>query len=112
MSADFHFKVTTNAQRRILYLISLEEKSELKLRITVDSGGCSGLLYRYELTSSTNQDDQIFEIETVSLIVDSVSQPFLNNSTLDYIENLGNSYFQIINPNATLKCGCGNSFSV
>jgi iron-sulfur cluster insertion protein len=112
MSAAFHFKVTTNAQRRILHLISSEEKPELKLRITVDSGGCSGLLYRYELTSSINQDDQVFEIETVSLIIDRISQPFLSNSTLDYVETLGNSYFQIINPNATLKCGCGNSFAV
>jgi iron-sulfur cluster insertion protein len=112
MSANFYFKVTPNAQRRILQLISLEEKSNLKLRITVDSGGCSGLFYKYELTDSPSADDIIHNTETVDVLIDCISQPFLHNSTLDYVQNLGNSYFQISNPNATLKCGCGNSFAV
>ncbi len=112
MSVDFYFRVTTNAQKRILHLISLEPRYGVKLRITVDSGGCSGLFYRYELTDIINPDDEILNIETVSLIIDKISQPFLHNSTLDYVETLGNSFFQIINPNATVKCGCGSSFAV
>ncbi len=112
MSSDFCLNITKSAQDRIRHLISLEVDPELKLRISVDSGGCSGLFYRYELTSIVNQDDIVYTASETNLIIDEISQTFLQNSTLDYVENLGGSFFKIINPNAKLKCGCGSSFAV
>jgi iron-sulfur cluster insertion protein len=112
MSLDFCLKVTKSAQDRIRHLVALENSPELKLRISVDSGGCSGLSYRYELTSILAQEDTLYEASGTELIIDEISKTFLQNSTLDYVENLGGSFFQIINPNAKLKCGCGSSFAV
>jgi iron-sulfur cluster insertion protein len=111
-SVDFNFKVTEDARKRIAYLISQEKSPNLKLRILVDSGGCSGLRYIYQLTDKVNQDDLVFESDDVQIVIDQISKTFLSGSTLDYVQNLGASFFQITNPNASIKCGCGSSFAV
>jgi len=82
-----------------------------KLRIRVDSGGCSGFQYTFDLESSTEEGDRIFEKEDVQIVVDEVSMQFLKGATVDYTVELIKASFEITsNPNAESSCGCGNSF--
>lgn len=110
---DFCFFVSESAKNRLLNIIKTKGNANLKLRVTVDSGGCSGFQYNCDLDEKVSKEDFILELGNgVSIVIDSISQQFLNNSTLDYITNIGASYFKIDNPKVTNKCGCGNSFSV
>lgn len=102
--------VTDNAVQRILYLTSRGKSN--KLRISVDGGGCSGFQYKYEFVDSINEDDLVITRDNVFVIIDEISKPYLEGSVIDYVEKLGSAYFEIKNPNATAKCGCGNSFTV
>jgi iron-sulfur cluster insertion protein len=107
-----NFTVTANAAKRIAELIKQKDTKMLALRIAVDGGGCSGFMYQYKLTDSIDNDDYIAEKNGVKVAIDPISQDFLDGCSVDFIEELGNSFFQINNPKATAKCGCGNSFSV
>jgi iron-sulfur cluster insertion protein len=104
-------KVTKSAAKRIAELISTNNKKMVALRVSVDGGGCSGFMYQYKLIDSTNEDDFILNSDGIKIAIDPLSQQFLQGCTVEFIEELGNSYFQISNPNASAKCGCGNSFS-
>ena len=106
--------VTDNALNRIVELIKSENKPDLVLRVSVDGGGCSGFMYKYEFipASDISVEDYVIEKHGIQLVIDPISQSFLTNCALDFVEQLGSSYFEIKNPNATGKCGCGNSFSV
>lgn len=101
--------VTESAFNRIKQLVCQSNKF---LRVSVDGGGCSGLLYKYELSDKLADDDLIIESKGIKVAIDSISQPYLLNCTVDYIEELGNSYFEVKNPKAKDLCGCGNSFSI
>ena len=81
------------------------------LRVAVDGGGCSGFQYEIDL-DTINDDDLVLEGQGESVIVDSISLPFLYNATIDFSEELIGSRFVINNPNATSSCGCGTSFSI
>ena len=81
------------------------------LRIAVDGGGCSGFQYEIDLDTK-NDDDLVLEGQGESVIVDSISLPFLYNATIDFSEELIGARFVINNPNATSSCGCGTSFSI
>ena len=81
------------------------------LRVAVDGGGCSGFQYEIDLDTK-NDDDLVLEGQGESVIVDSISLPFLYNATIDFSEELIGSRFVINNPNATSSCGCGTSFSI
>jgi iron-sulfur cluster assembly accessory protein len=109
--AGFQLEVSASALKRIKYLKTRQADANY-LRISVESGGCSGLQYKYEFVSLSQSDDACIKKEDVVLLIDSISQKFLHLSALDYIEELGNAYFEIRNPKATAKCGCGNSFTV
>lgn len=104
--------LTTAAATRVAELIKKNDKGEIGLRVSVDGGGCSGLMYHYELSQQSKEDDLIIEKDGVKLLVDPISQPFLDGCQVDFIQELGASFFQVNNPNATAKCGCGNSFSI
>lgn len=106
------FDVTDSACRRIAELINLNDENKVALRVSVDGGGCSGFMYHYELTSVINKDDSVIEKNGIKVVVDQLSQQFLEGCSVDFVEELGASFFQVVNPNATAKCGCGNSFSV
>lgn len=108
-------EITDNACNKIQQLINVEtNRNNPALRIGVDGGGCSGFQYKYEIIASTDitSNDLIFSKNNISVVIDSLSMQFLSDATLDFIEELGNSYFAITNPNATAKCGCGNSFGI
>ena len=106
------FSITQNAGKRISALIQKDKEQKVALRISVDGGGCSGFKYNYELVDEINSDDLIFTENQIKVIIDPISSDFLEGCTIDFIEELGANYFQIINPNATAKCGCGSSFSI
>lgn len=104
--------ITDNAAARINQLKILEQNPNMLLRISVDGGGCSGFRYDYEFVTKTNSDDYIAEKNGVQIVIDPVSQLYMDGATIDFIEQLGSAYFEIRNPKATAKCGCGNSFSM
>lgn len=104
--------ITDNAFKRANHLAKLEKSPNAVLRISVDGGGCSGFLYKYEMVFDIADDDNIFTKHNATIVIDPMSLEYMKESNIDFIEELGSSYFSIKNPQATLKCGCGNSFSV
>ena len=82
------------------------------LRVAVDGGGCSGFQYRFEFATAPNDDDLIIERDGAKILIDEISQEFLKDSEIDYVNELIGSAFKIHNPNATASCGCGTSFSI
>ena len=107
-----NFDVSQSAALRISELLKNEPDSKVAIRVAVDSGGCSGFMYDYNLIDKVNDDDFILEKYGVKIAIDPLSQPFLDKCKLEFVEDLGSAYFQISNPNAIAKCGCGNSFNV
>lgn len=98
-----------SAVKRINELREQQGKTALKLRITVEGGGCSGFMYKMELTDTEGKDDTVF---ADSVVTDAISLPFLDGSTIRFDQGLIGSEFKIENPNAVSGCGCGTSFSV
>ena len=105
-------EITDNARDKILDILAEENNPEIKLRIFVQGGGCSGFSYGFTLDEAQNEDDMIIEKDSVKMLVDSMSFQYLAGAKIDYKENLLGSSFSIENPNATTTCGCGSSFSV
>ena len=107
---DFNIEVTSSAIKRVKSLLA--KRGDAKLRISVESGGCSGMQYKYEFVQEVEEGDQVINKNGVVILIDSISQEFLEGSIVDYVENLGSAYFEIRNPQASAKCGCGNSFAI
>lgn len=107
-SMDF----TASAARKVKALISEEENSNLKLRVFVTGGGCSGFEYGFTFDEDLEDDDTTIENDGVHLVVDSLSFQYLAGAVIDFKEDLQGSRFVVTNPNASTTCGCGNSFSV
>lgn len=105
-------KITESAIIRIKELMQKSQKPVCALRIAVNSGGCSGFSYEYTLTDDIASDDYVLQQNGVQIVIDPMSQEFLDQCIVDFVQELGNNYFQINNPNASAKCGCGNSFAV
>ena len=100
------------AARKVRALILEEDNEDLRLRVFVSGGGCSGFEYGFTFDDEIEDDDIEVENSGVSLVIDSLSFEYLVGSSIDYLEDLQGSRFVVINPNATSTCGCGNSFSV
>lgn len=107
---DTQFSITTSAASRIQMLMSAENSPYFRVR--VDGGGCSGFQYKFDFDTNKQTDDVEFSAHGVTVLVDEMSLPFLENAQLDYVEELIGSYFKVENPNATASCGCGTSFSI
>ncbi len=103
---------TTNAAGKVSEMLVEEGDANLKLRVYVTGGGCSGFQYSFAFDDQMAEDDLAVEKEGVTLLVDSMSFQYLVGATIDYQEGLEGSRFVITNPNATATCGCGSSFSV
>ncbi|VVB13119.1 unnamed protein product [Arabis nemorensis] len=104
--------LSENCIRRMKELQSSEPEKKL-LRLGVETGGCSGFQYVFELDNSTNPDDRVFEKNGVKLVVDSVSYDFVKGATIDYVEELIRSAFVVAeNPAAVGGCSCKSSFMV
>jgi iron-sulfur cluster insertion protein len=105
------FVFTDNAANKVKELIQEEGNPELKLRVFVTGGGCSGFQYGFTFEETANEDDTAMEKNGVTLLVDAMSYQYLVGAEIDYSEGLQGSQFVIKNPNATTTCGCGSSFS-
>jgi iron-sulfur cluster insertion protein len=102
---------TDNAAAKVKALIDEEGNAELKLRVFVSGGGCSGFQYGFTFEEKPNDDDTILEKNGVHLLIDPMSYQYLVGAEIDYKEDLEGAQFVIKNPNATTTCGCGSSFS-
>ena len=105
-------RLTDNAARKVKSLVSEEGNPELKLRVYVTGGGCSGFQYGFSFDEAINDDDTIVTHDGVQLLVDPLSIQYLTGSSVDYIEGLQGSRFVVENPLATTTCGCGMSFAI
>ena len=105
------FIFTDSAAAKVQELIEEEGNPDLKLRVFVSGGGCSGFQYGFTFDEITNDDDTIVEKNGVQLLVDPMSYQYLVGAEIDYKDDLEGSQFVIKNPNATTTCGCGSSFS-
>lgn len=92
-------------------LIKEEDNPNLKLRIFVQGGGCSGMQYGFTFDEEQNEDDFNIEVDGVGLLVDSMSAQYLQGAKIKYTEDAMGSSFSIDNPQAQTTCGCGSSFS-
>jgi iron-sulfur cluster insertion protein len=101
-----------SAVAKVCELIEEEEKPELKLRVFVTGGGCSGFQYGFSFDENQDEEDTVIERDGVSLLVDPMSYQYLVGATIDYQEGLQGSQFVVQNPNASSTCGCGSSFSI
>ena len=102
---------TDNAANKVKALIEEEGNADLKLRVFVTGGGCSGLQYGFTFDEVANEDDTVMQKHGVSLLIDPMSYQYLTGAEIDYTEGLEGAQFVIKNPNATSTCGCGSSFS-
>lgn len=104
--------LSVSAAKRIATLIEMQGNPELKFRIAVNGGGCSGFQYDFNLVDSANDDDLVVERDGVTMLVDGLSVMYLAGSEVDFVEELAGSMFVVKNPNATASCGCGSSFAI
>ena len=101
-----------NAAEKVRSLIEEEGNPELKLRVFVSGGGCSGFQYGFTFDEVQNEDDSVMEKNGVKLLIDPMSYQYLVGAEIDFTEGLEGAQFVIKNPNAQTTCGCGSSFSV
>lgn len=104
--------LSASAAERVRALIAEEGTTDLKLRVFVSGGGCSGFQYGFAFESESNEDDAVVSQEGFDVLIDSTSYGYLVGADIDYIEDLEGARFVIQNPNAATSCGCGSSFSV
>ena len=100
-----------SAASKVKQLIDEEGNPDLKLRVFVTGGGCSGFQYGFTFDEDVNEDDTSMEKNGVTLLIDSMSYQYLVGAEIDYTEGLEGAQFVIKNPNAQSTCGCGSSFS-
>ena len=105
------FHITQEAWERLGDILK-DEPPGTFFRVTVQSGGCSGLQYQFTLDQTQDPNDRIFRHHTLSVVVDATSLPFLEKAQLDYTAEMMGKSFQITNALAKSSCGCGNSFSI
>ena len=104
--------LTDRAVKKVQDLVDDEQNKELKLRVFITGGGCSGFQYGFTFDELAAEDDTAIEVDGVTVLVDPMSFQYLAGSEVDYTEGLEGSRFVINNPNATTTCGCGSSFSI
>lgn len=102
---------TDNAANKVKQLIEEEGNADLKLRVFVSGGGCSGFQYGFTFDEEVNEDDTVLNKNGVQLLIDPMSFQYLVGAEIDYKDGIEGSQFIIRNPNATTTCGCGSSFS-
>ena len=105
-------RVSERAARRIREILAREDRPDLKLRVSVSGGGCSGFQYGFALDDQNEDGDIAIEQGGARVVIDGMSLMYMIGCEVDYVEDLTGSYFRVTNPNATSSCGCGNSFAV
>jgi len=104
--------LSESAARRVAALIDKQGNPDLKLRLSVSGGGCSGFQYGFDFAEAAEDGDIVVVRDGVTMLVDSMSLLYVIGSEVDYKEDIMGASFRVTNPNATANCGCGASFSV
>lgn len=112
---DFPISLTDTAAEKAAGLLSREGREDLRLRVAVQAGGCSGLVYQLYFDDRSVDGDLTKEFEgspgeVIEVVVDKHSAPYLTGATITFEDNISSQGFQIDNPNATGSCACGDSF--
>lgn len=110
-TAEPALKISPAALVRVRDLIREEGNPALKLRVSVEGGGCSGFQYDFSFDADAAEDDFVLDREGVGILVDPLSMQYLEGAEVDYVEELAGAQFVIHNPNARTTCGCGSSFT-
>ena len=102
--------LTDEAATKVAALLSQEGRDDLRLRVAVQPGGCSGLKYQLYFDERDFDGDIVKEFGGVSVVTDKMSAPYLMGATIDFVDTIEKQGFTIDNPNATGSCACGDSF--
>ena len=105
-------KVSDSALHRVSELIASKGNTELKLRVYVQGGGCSGFQYGFQLDENAEEDDLMVKSGGVTVLVDPLSYQYLQGAEIDFLDDLQGTRFVVNNPNASTTCGCGSSFGI
>lgn len=105
-------KVTDTAKDTAIRMMAEEGKADHFIRVGVEGGGCSGLMYQLKFDNQMNEDDKEFQDNGIKVVMDKKSVLYLVGTTLDYSGGLNGKGFVFTNPNASRTCGCGESFSL
>ena len=103
------FEITPKAIVKVKEIMKTEGKADHALRIKIFPGGCAGFMYDFSFDGQSTQEDSVVETDGLKVFVDSNTLQFLKGSTIDYVETLHGSGFNVNNPNFTHSCGCGKS---
>ncbi|MDA7742198.1 iron-sulfur cluster insertion protein ErpA [Francisellaceae bacterium] len=112
VETDHSVNFTDAAAFKVKELITEEGNPEIKLRVYITGGGCSGFQYGFAFEEEMNEDDFQVDNQGVTLLIDSMSFQYLLGADVDFREDVEGAHFIIRNPNAKTTCGCGSSFSV
>ncbi|NNE58341.1 MAG: iron-sulfur cluster insertion protein ErpA [Hellea sp.] len=108
---DTTITLSESAARQINAIMA-KRTDGLFLRVSVEGGGCSGFQYKFDFADAPEADDLVLEKDGAKVLIDEISQGFLEGSEIDYARELIGSAFKIHNPQAVAACGCGTSFSI
>jgi len=112
VDAGIPLEFTEAAAKRVNFLLDDDENPELKLRVYITGGGCSGFQYGFTFDDKVNDGDMQIEQDGAKMIVDPMSLQYLVGGRVDFTEGLEGSRFLVDNPNASATCGCGSSFNI
>jgi iron-sulfur cluster assembly accessory protein len=104
-------KLTDTAASKVKSLLSAEGRDDLRLRVAVQPGGCSGLIYQLFFDETLEEVDAVVDFDGVEVVVDQMSIPYLDGAQIDFQDTIQKQGFTIDNPNASGSCACGDSFS-
>lgn len=110
INMSFPIIVTEQASQKAYDLLEREGRQDLRLRVSVQPGGCSGLIYQLFFDERLLEDDLVESFGELEVVVDNLSAPYLDGSTVDYNDSIEKQGFSIENPNAAGTCACGDSF--
>lgn len=105
-------QLTDTASTKVREIMSQQNPAPTALRVAVVGGGCSGFSYHMAFDNAENPSDNVYEFEGLKVLVDQMSEMYLDGVQIDYIETLEGAGFKFNNPNVKSTCGCGSSFSV
>lgn len=109
-SAVHNVTLSDTAATKVKNLLDQEGRDDLRLRVAVQPGGCSGLIYQLYFDERLLEDDAVREFDGVEVVVDMMSVPYLDGATIDFEDSIEKQGFTIDNPNAQGSCACGDSF--
>lgn len=102
---------TPAAQDKVTQLLSGQERDDLRLRLAVQPGGCSGLIHEMFFDTRELEGDEVVYFDEFEVVIDKMSQPYLQGSTVDFVDRIDQQGFTLDNPNSQGTCACGASFA-